>query len=99
MPELRQHERLQLTKSVEAVSHLADPRILSSPKLEGNASWYPYYAGYSESFVRDILREMAGSSTAMHVLDPWNGSGTRPLSQFAMASQQLLDLTSIRRSS
>ena len=49
---------------------------MATPKLGGQASWYPYYAGYSEAFVRDALKNMAGETTDLHVLDPWNGSGT-----------------------
>lgn len=37
-------------------------------------AWYPYYAGYSASFVEQALEEVAG--TAKLVLDPWNGTGT-----------------------
>lgn len=53
---------------------------LTSPKRateRGSASGksYPYYAGFSEDFVRDVL---AGAMLpdGARVLDPWNGSGT-----------------------
>ena len=52
-----------------------------SPKQDGKhtgrSAWFPYYAGYSDAFVRNILgncifHQKGGSS----VLDPWNGAGT-----------------------
>ncbi len=53
---------------------------LANPKpqretWEGRAHWYPYYAGYSPSFVADMLHRLELGSGAF-VLDPWNGSGT-----------------------
>lgn len=51
---------------------------LSSPKqttTERQSSLFPYYAGFSEAFVRDVLDALQASSGAV-VLDPWNGSGT-----------------------
>lgn len=52
-------------------------RVLQSPKqsyLSRNREWYPYYAGYTEAFVEDVLaRHLADAS---NILDPWNGSGT-----------------------
>ena len=51
---------------------------LASPKqttAERHSSLFPYYAGFSEAFVRDVLDAL--QVTADHVvLDPWNGSGT-----------------------
>ncbi|MBN6367482.1 hypothetical protein JZL89_19200, partial [Providencia rettgeri] len=42
---------------------------------KGLHSWHPYYAGYSESFVKSVLHveKLECGST---VLDPWIGSGT-----------------------
>jgi hypothetical protein len=53
---------------------------LLSPKRNAldesaRASWYPFYAGFSPSFVRSAL-SLAGLATDGTVLDPWNGSGT-----------------------
>lgn len=53
---------------------------LTSPKRateRGSTSGktYPYYAGFSEDFVRDVLAGAALPDGA-RVLDPWNGSGT-----------------------
>jgi DNA modification methylase len=45
------------------------------PSREGIDSWYPYYAGFSESFVRTVLESVPLAEGAS-VLDPWNGSGT-----------------------
>ncbi|WP_339880567.1 hypothetical protein [uncultured Algoriphagus sp.] len=41
----------------------------------GKASWYPYYAGYSDHFVTGILNSVNLNRDSV-VLDPWNGSGT-----------------------
>lgn len=53
-----------------------------SPKLgvdssTGRANWYPYYAGYSPTFVADMIAhlKLLDRDEAV-VLDPWNGSGT-----------------------
>ena len=49
------------------------PRTVSCPKLPRESSGYRYYAGYSPSFVYDILSRWPGHAL---ILDPWNGSGT-----------------------
>lgn len=44
------------------------------PLHENRKDWYPYYAGFTESFVTAVLEEhFPGRS---NILDPWNGSGT-----------------------
>lgn len=52
---------------------------VSNPKLRGRQSlqsqWYPYYPGFSETFVDDTLRATLFQPEDW-VLDPWNGSGT-----------------------
>src|ERR1700760_2848175 len=51
---------------------------LSSPKqttVERHSSLFPYYAGFSEAFVSDVLDALQ-PTTGEVVLDPWNGSGT-----------------------
>ncbi len=40
-------------------------------------AWHPYYAGYAEQFVSDVLSLLAKPEDL--VLDPWNGSGTTTL--------------------
>jgi tRNA G10 N-methylase Trm11 len=40
-------------------------------------AWYPYLAGYSPRFVEQALQEFAPNAT--HVLDPFAGTGTTPL--------------------
>jgi len=49
----------------------------SNPKVDSRAhsSWYRYYAGYSRSFVQDVLARLDLPSETT-VLDPWNGAGT-----------------------
>lgn len=44
----------------------------------GTDSWYPYYAGYSPGFARNVLSMLALPPGAT-VLDPWNGAGTTTL--------------------
>lgn len=44
----------------------------------GIHSWHPYYAGYSEIFVDDMLNYFGASKDSI-VLDPWMGSGTTAL--------------------
>ncbi len=51
--------------------------VIASPKQplpERNRDWYPYYAGFTEKFVAEVLREHVGDVDSL--LDPWNGSGT-----------------------
>ncbi len=51
---------------------------IRTPKQNGRAkasSWYGYYAGYSTSFIEDVLEDLALPPGAK-ILDPWNGSGT-----------------------
>lgn len=44
------------------------------PSLQKNRDWYPYYAGFTEKFVRSVIAEHL--SFANSILDPWSGSGT-----------------------
>lgn len=40
-------------------------------------NWHPYYAGYSESFVRSVINnEITNLDQDSIILDPWVGSGT-----------------------
>jgi SAM-dependent methyltransferase len=53
---------------------------IRSPKLvrreqDGWQGFFPYYAGFPESFAEGILKS-AGLGAEALVLDPWNGSGT-----------------------
>jgi hypothetical protein len=53
---------------------------ICSPKRNGRVQtgwegFFPYYAGYSETFARTLL-ESARLQGGNVVLDPWNGSGT-----------------------
>ena len=48
-----------------------------SPKqhpLRAQRDWYPYYAGFTEQFVENVLS--ADWHDFRNVLDPWSGSGT-----------------------
>ncbi|AVF36548.1 DNA methyltransferase [Rahnella sikkimica] len=55
---------------------------ISNPKRLTNKNngdeWYNYYAGFSDSFVREILKSLELPKEAT-ILDPWNGSGTTTL--------------------
>jgi len=50
----------------------------SAPERRGVHAWHAYYAGYSEAFVADILKELKIGADGI-VLDPMNGSGTTTL--------------------
>lgn len=61
-----------------------DALIIQSPKrsLQAQQGWdgfFPYYAGYPESFARALLKSANLSKEAI-ILDPWNGSGTTTFS-------------------
>lgn len=47
----------------------------SKNERSGIHKWHPYYAGFSESFVSDVL-DFFGAEPGSLVLDPWMGSGT-----------------------
>lgn len=53
------------------LDNVASPKRMAGTRRE---QWYPYYAGYSSEFVRDVLKVI--SKPEQTVLDPWNGSGT-----------------------
>ena len=44
------------------------------PQPERQRDWYPYYAGFTEHFVSELLTQHLRNVGS--VLDPWNGSGT-----------------------
>lgn len=52
-----------------------DPKRTGSER-KGTHGWYPYYAGYADSFVEQILEAVNVDCGGVRVLDPWNGSGT-----------------------
>src|ERR1700720_4698352 len=61
------------------VTRFPDLEILNPKRISeaqaGRASWYPYYAGFSETFADRLIRSARLKTTAI-VSDPWNGSGT-----------------------
>jgi DNA modification methylase len=73
---LRRAEQLTLLQpEIElAQTELTSPKRATERDSASGKS-YPYYAGFSEDFVRDVL---AGAMLpdGARVLDPWNGSGT-----------------------
>jgi len=44
-------------------------------KRSPETTWYPYYAGYSPQFVRDVITNLKLGKRSI-IIDPWNGSGT-----------------------
>jgi DNA modification methylase len=66
------------------------PLMPRTPKRNGPdhpkyINWFPYYAGYSSSFVFDVLQSInlkAGDT----VFDPWNGSGTTTTTAYRMGA-------------
>lgn len=59
-------------------------QLLRNPKRDsssqsGKAAWFPYYAGFSCSFVEDAIQYARECGCATRVLDSWNGSGTTTL--------------------
>ncbi len=63
-----------------ASSEHAAPAGKSSPKRGvterlGLHAWHPYYAGFSEAFVAEVLSELSVTRGGV-VLDPMAGSGT-----------------------
>lgn len=54
--------------------YILDPKRDSEIQT-GRASWYPYYAGFSEKFATRLIAS-AGVKPGSIVSDPWNGSGT-----------------------
>lgn len=62
-----------------AVSDLTLAASALSAKRKGGGvgvdAWYPYYAGFSYHFARQVLSALCVSPRAV-ILDPWNGSGT-----------------------
>ena len=50
------------------------PISAKQPPSRMRRDWYPYYAGFTEKFVANVLSEHLHS--CQKVLDPWSGSGT-----------------------
>ena len=51
--------------------HSTSPK---QPSTRRRRDWYPYYAGYTQSFVDAVIGECLEKPT--FVIDPWSGSGT-----------------------
>jgi hypothetical protein len=63
---------VHLATTVPAVGQLEESP--KQPQPERLRDWYPYYAGFPSAFACQTLDRYL--STARHLLDPWNGSGT-----------------------
>ena len=60
----------------EATSGKSEEAVVSpkQPSQLHRRDWYPYYAGFTESFVASVIeKEMTGVDS---IIDPWNGAGT-----------------------
>jgi hypothetical protein len=62
------------------VSDVFETLTITNPKrdpknVNGRATWYPYYAGFSPAFARSFFDSLA-LDLGSKVMDPWNGSGT-----------------------
>lgn len=66
------HEAGDTPAFLMALRSLSPKRKSDGPGIDG---WYPYYAGFSYEFVREVVRELVRDDGSV-VLDPWNGSGT-----------------------
>ncbi|MBD2816721.1 hypothetical protein ID850_18785 [Xenorhabdus sp. Flor] len=64
-----------MVKCVKTLA-LYNPKRIT--EKEYRAEWYSYYAGFSHTFVRDVLRKLNPAKDAI-ILDPWNGAGTTTL--------------------
>ena len=53
------------------------PKQTKKPSKFKQNDWYSYYAGYSDEFVYEYLKESIGKEYVL--LDPWNGAGTTTL--------------------
>lgn len=51
------------------------PKRSAKSRAGHRESWYPYYAGFSGSFVQDFL-DLIDPPEQSTILDPWAGSGT-----------------------
>ena len=56
------------------IGDVEDSITTKQPQPETKRDWYPYYAGYPNSFVASAIE--THFSSAKTLLDPWNGSGT-----------------------
>jgi hypothetical protein len=59
---------------------MCDDFVIENPKRRpsagaGRDEWFPYYAGFSETFARSLIQS-SGFGQGSTFLDPWNGSGT-----------------------
>lgn len=64
-----------MNQTVPIYSSIANPKRHLDPAETEGRKLFPYYAGFSGSFVESILDTINLSPKSV-VLDPWNGSGT-----------------------
>lgn len=77
-----------------------DALLVQSPKRDrqvrtGWEGFFPYYAGYPESFARKVI-ESSNLKGGSLILDPWNGSGTTTFSAAQLGFKAIgLDLNPV----
>ncbi|MEV4558283.1 hypothetical protein AB0K51_15010 [Kitasatospora sp. NPDC049285] len=74
--------RVRATQDTFQIPEIQKVLTPKRPAVEtaGLADIFPYYAGFSFDWARDLLaKDQANASTPITVLDPWNGSGTTTL--------------------
>lgn len=54
---------------------ISNPKLYKDLRTKQEARIFPYYAGFSNSFVHDLLKSLNLRPESI-VFDPWNGSGT-----------------------
>lgn len=54
---------------------ISNPKLYTEPAAEHELRLFPYYAGYSSVFAREVIASLPLARGSV-VFDPWNGSGT-----------------------
>ncbi|WP_175149462.1 DNA methyltransferase [Paraburkholderia ultramafica] len=54
---------------------ISNPKLYKDLRTKQEARIFPYYAGFSNSFVHDLLTSLELRPESI-IFDPWNGSGT-----------------------
>ena len=86
-------------RATDPAAGIAPLQILSPKRNKrlqtGWEGFFPYYAGYSELFARELLQSAKLPRHAV-VLDPWNGSGTTTYTASALGLSSIgIDLNPV----
>lgn len=55
------------------------PKLNNKDQVYPQNSWYNYYAGYSDGFIKRAIEKYGVNYKNPVIVDPWNGSGTTTL--------------------